>query len=105
MDRRGSDPSDSSRESTSALHGLFCVCCVVDIFRYLHPSTPGFTWTKWNGALACFSAAPCFVLFFAHVPPLGWLGAFIIVLFFVLRGTPWLARGYDYCFVFCLRMI
>ena len=55
MDRRGSDPSDSSRKSTSALRGLFCVCCVVDIFRYLHPSTPGFTWTKWNGALA-FSA-------------------------------------------------
>ena len=52
MDRRGSDPSDSSRESTSALRGFFCVCCVVDIFRYLHPSTPGFTWTKWNGALA-----------------------------------------------------
>ena len=54
-------------------------------------------------SLACFSAAPCFVLFFVHVPPLGWLGAFIIVLFFVLRATPWLARGYDYCFVFCLR--
>ena len=28
---------------------------------------------------------------------------FITVLFFVLRATPWLARGYDYCFVFCLR--
>ena len=35
------------------------------------------------------------------MPPLGWLGVFIIVLFFVLRATPWLARGYDYCFVFC----
>ena len=44
-----------------------------------------------------------FVLFFVRVPPLGWLGVFIIVLFFVLRATPWLARGYDYCFVFCLR--
>ena len=22
---------------------------------------------------------------------------------FVLRATPWPARGYDYCFVFCLR--
>ena len=52
LDRRGLDPSDSSRESTSALRGLFDACCVVDIFRYLHPSTPGFTWTKWNGALA-----------------------------------------------------
>ena len=39
------------------------------------------------------------------MPPLGWLGVFIIVLFFVLRATPWLARGYDYCFVFCLRII
>ena len=25
---------------------------MVDIFRYLHPSTPGFTWTKRNSALA-----------------------------------------------------
>ena len=48
---------------------------------------------------ACF----LFVLFFVCVPPLEWLGVFIIVLFFVLRATPWLARGYDYCFVFCLR--
>ena len=52
LDRRGSDPSDTSRESTSALGGLFDACSVVDIFRYLHPSTPGFTWSKWNGALA-----------------------------------------------------
>ena len=41
--------------------------------------------------------------FFVCVLPLGWLGVIIIVLFFVLRATPWLARGYDYCFVFCLR--
>ena len=32
--------------------GLFDACSVVDIFRYLHPSTPGFTWSRWNGALA-----------------------------------------------------
>ena len=31
---------------------------------------------------------------------LGWLGVIIIVLFFVLRAPPWLARGYHYCFVF-----
>ena len=43
------------------------------------------------------------VLFFVYVPPLGWLGAIIIVWFFILRAFPWLARGYDYCFVFCLR--
>ena len=41
-----------------------------------------------------------FVLFFVRVPPLGWLGVFIIVLFFVLRATTWLARGYDYCSFF-----
>ena len=37
------------------------------------------------------------------MPPLGWLGVIIIVWFFILRATPWLARGYDYCFVFCLH--
>ena len=52
LDRRGSDPSDTSRESSSALRGLFDACSVVDIFRYLHPSTPGYTWSKWNGTLA-----------------------------------------------------
>ena len=52
LDRLGFDPSDSSHKSTSALHGLFDACCVIDIFRYLHPSTPGLTWTKLNGALA-----------------------------------------------------
>ena len=39
LERRGSDLSDTSRESTSALRGLFDACSVVDIFRYLHPST------------------------------------------------------------------
>ena len=49
------------------------------------------------------SVVAVLVLFFVCVLPLGWLGVIIIVLFFVLRATPWLARGYDYCFVFCLR--
>ena len=31
---------------------LFDSCCVVDIWRYLHPNVSGFTWTRWNGALA-----------------------------------------------------
>ena len=52
LDRHGSVPSDSSRESTTSLRGLFDACCVLDIYRYLHPISPGFTWTKWNGALA-----------------------------------------------------
>ena len=41
------------------------------------------------------------VLFLFYVPPLGWQGVIIIFLFFVLCATPWLARGYYYCFVFC----
>ena len=52
LDRFGSDPADSSRESSSSLLNLFDSCCTVDIWRYLHPNVPGFTWTRWNGALA-----------------------------------------------------
>ena len=65
--------------------------------------------------------APHFVLFFVRVPPLGWLGVFIIVLFFVcvpplgwlgamiivsffcLRTAPWLVRGYYYRFHYRYR--
>ena len=52
LERRGSEPLDSSRESTVSLRSLFDACCVLDIYRYLPPASPGFTWTKWNGALA-----------------------------------------------------
>lgn len=52
LDRRGSDPSDSSRESSVSLCGLFDACCAVDIWRYLHPTSSCFTWTRWNGSLA-----------------------------------------------------
>ena len=52
LDRFGSDPSDSSRESSASLSSLFDSCCVVDIWRYLHPNVSGFTWTRWNGAMA-----------------------------------------------------
>ena len=52
LDRLGSDPSDSSRESSFSLLNLFDSCCVVDIWRYLHPAASGFTWTRWNGSLA-----------------------------------------------------
>ena len=31
---------------------LFDACCVVDIWRYLHPSSSSFTWTRWNSSLA-----------------------------------------------------
>ena len=52
VDRVGSDPSDSSRESSSSLQGLFDASCVTDIWSYLHPSSSGFTWTRWNSSLA-----------------------------------------------------
>lgn len=52
LDRFGSDPLDSSRESSSSLLNLSDSCCVIDIWRYLHPNASGFTWTRWNGALA-----------------------------------------------------
>ena len=52
LDRRGSDPSDSSRESSSSLPDLFESCCVVDMWRYLHPTAAGFTWTRWDGSRA-----------------------------------------------------
>ena len=51
LDRAGFDPSDSSRESSSLLN-LFDCCCVIDIWRYLHPSSSGFTWMRWNGSLS-----------------------------------------------------
>ena len=51
-DRRGSDPHDSSRESSVRLAALFDTCCVVDIWRYLHPDASSFTWTKWDGSIA-----------------------------------------------------
>ena len=52
LDRFGSDPSDSSCESSSSLLNLFDSCCVLDIWWYLHPTVSGFTWTRWNGAFA-----------------------------------------------------
>ena len=51
-DRRGSDPLDSGRESSARTKALFDSCCVVDIWRYLHPDSFSFTWTKWDGSIA-----------------------------------------------------
>ena len=47
----GSAPDDTSRESSSSLTHLFS--CVVDIWRQLHPSVPGFTWSRWDGLCSC----------------------------------------------------
>ena len=51
-DRRGSNPLDDIRESSVRLASLFDACCVIDIWRYLHPDSSGFTWTKSDGSLA-----------------------------------------------------
>ena len=53
LDRRGSVVGDTSRESTAALTRLFDDVYCIDIWRYLHPSTSGFTWSTADG---CFSS-------------------------------------------------
>ena len=52
LDRRGSILSDLSRESSSALKALFCECCVLDIWRSLHPDTVAFTWMRFDALLS-----------------------------------------------------
>ena len=51
LDRTGSVVSDTSRESTSILSRLFDDCCVIDIWRYLHPSSSGYTWMHPDGSV------------------------------------------------------
>lgn len=52
LDRAGSSVDDTSRESTLALTRLFDSCCVVDVWRCLHPSVSAFTWSRWDGSLS-----------------------------------------------------
>ena len=52
VDQFGSNPSDQSRESSTSLQNLFDACCTVDIWRYLHPSSSRFSWTRWDGTCA-----------------------------------------------------
>ena len=52
LNRVGSDPFDTARESSVALSRLFSSCCVLDIWRYLHPSSNSFTWSRWNGLVS-----------------------------------------------------
>ena len=52
MDRRGSCPFDTSRESSPVLRALFVDCCVVDVWRLRHPSDSCFSWFRRDGALA-----------------------------------------------------
>ena len=52
IDCMGSVVSDVSRESSNALGRLFSDLCCIDIWRYLHPSSYGLTWTKTDGSLS-----------------------------------------------------
>ena len=52
MDRRGSAAVDASRESSAALTRLFRDACCLDIWRYLHPSAQGFTWSRADGLVS-----------------------------------------------------
>ena len=53
VDRRGSFVDNNSRESSVALARLFTNCCCVDVWRYLFPSRPGFTWTRSDNVVSC----------------------------------------------------
>ena len=46
MDRGVSVVVDTSRKSSAALARLFKELCCEDIWRYLHPSSSGFTWSR-----------------------------------------------------------
>ena len=60
LDRFGSSCDDTSRESTSALTRLFGSCCVVDVWRYLHPNPTSFTWNRSDGQPAsCIDLVGC----------------------------------------------
>ena len=52
VDRRGSAHDDYSRESVRALTSLFDAAAVTDIWRYLHPVSSSFTWSRWDGTAA-----------------------------------------------------
>ena len=44
--------SDASRESSVALACVFGDACCLDIWRYLHPSARGFTWSRADGLVS-----------------------------------------------------
>ena len=52
VDRRGSVVTDVSRESSVALARLFNDSCCLDIWRYLHPTNQGFTWSRADGLVS-----------------------------------------------------
>ena len=52
LDCSGSDSSDTWRESSAALATLFESCCCIDAWRYLHPTSAGFSWTRPDGSIS-----------------------------------------------------
>ena len=52
IDRKGSYSSGVYRDSSISLSSLFRDCCVVNVWRILHPLQPGFTWDKPDGSLS-----------------------------------------------------
>ena len=66
LDRCGSVVVDTSRESSAALARLFKEVCCEDIWRYLHPSSSGFTWSRADGSF--FSRIDLIGCPFAWVP-------------------------------------
>ena len=66
LDRVGSSPDDTSRESSVSLCRLFDLCCVEDVWRYLHPSSSSFTWARWDHS--CASRIDFFGVPYAWVP-------------------------------------
>ena len=59
LDRCGSVVVDTSRESSAAFAQLFKEVCCEDIWRYLHPSSSAFTWSREDGS------------FFSHIDLIG----------------------------------
>ena len=60
LDRVGSDPTDTSKESSLALAHLFDACCVIDTWRYLYPSSSRFTWLSPDGSVSsCIDYVGC----------------------------------------------
>lgn len=52
LDCLRSDPFDVSCQSLCALNRLLNTCSSIDSWRYLHPTTSSYTWTRSNGLLS-----------------------------------------------------
>ena len=51
-DRWGFAPASAPRDSSGALISLFRECCVVDVWRHLHPHSSAFTWLRPDGSFS-----------------------------------------------------